>query len=102
ADLGPAADGEEVRTVALEDAAAMNALLEGVDAVAHFGGVMTGKPWEAVLASNIAGVYNLYEAARVNGVKRIAYASSNHATGFYRQDQVITPADPPRPDCLYG
>ena len=102
ADLGAAADGEELRTVGLEDTAAMNDLLEGVDAVVHFGGVMTDKPWDAVLQSNIIGVYNLYEAARRHGVRRVVYASSNHATGFYRQDEVITPRDPVRPDSLYG
>ena len=30
------------------------------------------------------------------------FASSNHVTGFYRQDQVIDVDAPPRPDGLYG
>jgi uronate dehydrogenase len=54
------------------------------------------------LQGNILGVYNLYEAARQHGVKRVIFASSNHVTGFYRQDQVITPAHPARPTGLYG
>jgi uronate dehydrogenase len=40
--------------------------------------------------------------ARRHGVKRIVFASSNHVTGFYRQDEVISPLDPVRPDGLYG
>ncbi|MNV51054.1 NAD dependent epimerase/dehydratase family protein [compost metagenome] len=48
------------------------------------------------------GVYNLYEAARKQGVKRVVFASSNHVTGFYRQDEVVGPNDPARPDGLYG
>lgn len=100
-DPGPARGGEEVRTVALEDREGMLALLEGVDAVVHFGGVMK-EDWELLLAGNVVGLQHLYEAARIQGVKRIVQASSNHATGFYPAGQVISPADPPRPDCLYG
>ena len=37
--MEPAAAGEEVVPAALEDRAAMMALLEGVDAVVHLGGV---------------------------------------------------------------
>ena len=40
--------------------------------------------------------------AVVHMVKRIVFASSNHVTGFYRQDEVITPQDPVRPDGFYG
>ena len=46
--------------------------------------------------------YNLYEAARQHGVKRIVFASSNHVTGFYRQDEVIDARMPMRPDGHYG
>ena len=63
----------------------MLALLEGVDAVVHLGGVSTEKPFEPILQANIVGMFNLYEAARMHGVKRIVFASSNHVTGFYRQ-----------------
>ena len=33
--------------------------------------------------------YNGFEAARRNGVKRVVFASSNHAVGFYRRDETI-------------
>lgn len=101
-DLGTAAPHEELMPAALEDAAAVRRLLAGVDAVVHLGGVSTEKPWAPILDANIVGVYNLYEAARLEGMRRIVFASSNHVTGFYRQDEVITPADPVRPDGLYG
>ncbi|MFI4930194.1 MAG: NAD-dependent epimerase/dehydratase family protein [Burkholderiales bacterium] len=101
-DLGAAAAGEEVRPAALEDRAAMLALLDGVDAVVHLGGVSTEQAWDPVLAANVVGVVNLYEAARKNKVKRIVFASSNHVTGFYRQDEVISPRDPARADGAYG
>lgn len=100
-DCGPAGAGEEAQIVALEDGQAVHALLEGVDAVVHFAGVMAEK-WDALLAANVVGLYNLYEAARKQGVRRIVYASSNHATGFHRTDEVISPKDPQRPDSIYG
>jgi len=101
-DFGPAGPGEEIVIASLEDKAAMLGLLQGVDAVVHMGGVSTEQPWEPILASNIVGMVNLYESARKNGVKRIVFASSNHVTGFYRQDEVVSPLDPVRPDGFYG
>ena len=46
-----------------------------VDAVAHIGGLPGGNEWEPMLQSNFIGTYNVFEAARQNGVKRVAYAS---------------------------
>ena len=101
-DFGAAGEGEEIVLAALEDKAQMLALLEDVDAVVHMGGVSTEKTWESILAGNVVGMVNLYEAARAHKVPRIVFASSNHVTGFYRQDEVITPQDPVRPDGFYG
>ena len=100
--LGTAAAGEEPRVVALEDREAMRALLDGVDAVVHLGGVSVERPFEEVLEANIKGVFNLYEAARRHGVMRVIFASSNHVTGFYRQDEKIDAHAPKRPDGYYG
>ena len=100
--LGAAAPHVELMPADLADAGAVSALLEGVDAVIHMGGVSTEQPWEAILPANIVGAYNLYEAARRHGVRRVVFASSNHVTGFYRQDEVIAAGAPPRPDGLYG
>lgn len=101
-DFGPAGSGEEIELAYLENPDAMRRLLRDVDAVVHMGGVSTEQPWSPILASNIVGAYNLYEAARHNGVRRVVFASSNHVTGFYTQREVISPLDPPRPDGLYG
>ncbi|MBS7777555.1 NAD(P)-dependent oxidoreductase [Acidovorax sp. CCYZU-2555] len=102
ADLGAPAQGEELHPARLEDADAVLELLNGVDAVVHLGGVSTEQPWDSILQANIVGAYNLYEAARKQGVRRVVFASSNHVTGFYRQDQVVSVRDPARPDGLYG
>jgi uronate dehydrogenase len=100
--MEPAGEGEEVVEAALQDRAAVDALLQGVDAVVHLGGISTEQPFDAILQANILGTYNLYEAARRHGVRRIVFASSNHVTGFYRQDEVVDPAMPMRPDGYYG
>jgi uronate dehydrogenase len=102
ADLGSAAPGEELAPAALEQPDAVLALLAGVDAVVHLGGVSVEGPFGPILQANIVGVYNLYEAARKHGVRRIVFASSNHVTGFYRQDEVIDARMPMRPDGYYG
>lgn len=102
ADLGAAAAGEEVSQVPLQDAAAVHGLLAGVDAVVHLGGVSVEAAFDPILQANIVGTYNLYEAARKHGVKRVLFASSNHVTGFYRQDEVLDTNALPRPDGLYG
>ena len=101
-DLGQAEAGEELQQAELQDKAAVHALLAGVDAVVHLGGISTEKAFEPILQANIVGLYNLYEAARLQGVRRIVFASSNHAIGFYRQDEVIDTQVPQRPDCFYG
>ncbi len=100
--LEPAGAGEECVSADLADKAAVHALLEGVDAVLHFGGVSTEYAFETVLPANIVGVFHLYEAARRQGVRRIVFASSNHVTGHHPQGRVITPRDAVRPDGYYG
>ena len=102
ADLGTAKQREEVILADLADADAVNEIVKGVDAIVHLGGVSVEGPFGPIFQANILGVYHLYEAARKNGVKRIVFASSNHVTGFYRQDQTINADHPPRPDSLYG
>ena len=102
ANLGGEGAGEELRPARLEDAGAVLGLLEGVDAVVHLGGVSTEQPWEPILQANIIGVYNLYEAARKQGVRCVVFASSNHVTGYYKQSETITADHPPRPDGMYG
>ena len=100
--MDPPVAGEEAVRCDLADAPGMRALLEGVDAVVHMGGISVEGPWEPILASNIAGLHNLYEAARVHGVKRIIFASSNHAIGFNPRSRRIDADDPVRPDGNYG
>jgi uronate dehydrogenase len=87
----------------LTDPAALDAAMAGVGAVVHLAGQPTEAPWPVIRESNIEGCYQLFEAARRAGVRRVVFASSNHAVGFTPRGQAELPPDvPPRPDTLYG
>ncbi|MCA8926887.1 MAG: NAD(P)-dependent oxidoreductase [Alphaproteobacteria bacterium] len=98
-DLGP---GETWQPLDITDLAAFTAACEGVDGVLHFAGQGMETDWEDIRAKNIDGVYNLFEAARVQGVKRVCFATSNHAVGYYRRDQRVNPDLKVLPDSRYG
>ncbi len=91
APLGAAAAGEEVVHADIGDLAAMEAALEGIDCVVHLAGVPEEDVWEKILPANIVGTYNVFEAARRRGTRRIVFASTNHVVGFH-----------PRADTRYG
>jgi uronate dehydrogenase len=77
-------------------------LVEGVDAIVHLGGISIDAPFDDLIEANIRGTYNLYEAARRHGVRRVVFASSNHAIGFHPVTEVLDTDASQRPDSLYG
>jgi uronate dehydrogenase len=102
APLGEAAEGEEVVPADLGDPLAIGRACEGCDAVVHLGGTPVEAPWEGIHANNIVGAYNLFEAARQQGVKRVVFASSNHVIGFHRRRRPLDGDAALRPDSRYG
>jgi uronate dehydrogenase len=86
----------------LADLAQVEAAVDGVDGIIHLGGHSVEGPWETILQANIIGCYNLFEAARRKGVKRVVFASSNHAVGFYPRHRRIGIDEHVRPDSRYG
>ena len=86
----------------------------GADAVVHLAATAAvTSPWDAVLHSNLIGTYNVFEAARLAGVQRVVFASSNHAIGTYEMEnapdlyalddnRVWDHTVETRPDSLYG
>lgn len=86
----------------LADAATVDRLVAGVDGIIHLGGISTEQPWASILAGNIEGTYNMFEAARRHGRPRIVFASTNHVIGFYRRDERLDATALPKPDTLYG
>ena len=54
---------------------------EGIDTVVHLSAQLQNPHvWEGMLEINIKGLHNVFEASRMNGVKRIVFASSGGAT----------------------
>ena len=78
------------------------ALVKGAHSVIHLGGHSVEGTWDQILNANIIGCYNLFEATRVAGVKRVIFASSNHAIGFYPRKKKIRTDVTVRPDSRYG
>lgn len=102
APMDAAGPGEEVVTADLRDATAVEASMEGIDCVVHLGGIPVEDAWDRILPMNIEGCYNVFEGARRQGVKRVVFASSNHAVGFHRRERFIDDSVQPRPDSRYG
>ncbi len=93
---------ETFQALDLTDLDSLRRGLEGVDGIVHLGGASIEKPWDTILQANIIGAYNLFEAARLQGVKRIVFASTNHTVGFYPRSRRIGVDATLRPDTRYG
>jgi uronate dehydrogenase len=94
--------GEEALVADLRDRAALARAVEGVDAMVHLAGAPDPLDFEEMFRANVRGLYDLFEAARAAGVRRIVFASTNHTYGMYPVSHAMTPADPVRPDSFYG
>ena len=103
------APGDEV---VVGDVADFETVLEasaGVDAVVHLAlarvmrHMTRAQRARNTIDVDVRGVYNVYEAARLNRVPCVVFASTNHVTGLYEQDgEVARPESPLRPDSIYG
>jgi nucleoside-diphosphate-sugar epimerase len=94
--------------------------LEGIDTVIHMAGSRGNVSAETHIKANVTGVFNLFEACRIAGVKRIVAASTGAVIAGYEQDDpfkslvhdpefelptprpMITVADPVRPRNMYS
>jgi uronate dehydrogenase len=104
-DIKPPPDlaaGEDFVPADLADMAQVERVVDGIDGIVHLGGFSVEGSWETIHSANIVGCYNLFEAAYRHKVKRIVFASSNHAVGFYPRRRRIGVTDPVRPDSRYG
>ncbi|MBB5233929.1 NAD-dependent epimerase/dehydratase family protein [Deinococcus budaensis] len=100
--LGEAQAGEEIVPADLTNFDEVRDAMEGVGAVIHLGGIADEHTYERIRDVNFDGTYHVLEAARQLGVRRVAFASSIHAVGFYPRSEKIGPDVPVRPDTYYG
>jgi len=84
-----------------------------LDAVIHLAAdSRVNASWLSALQNNIIGTKNIFECAKLFGIRRIIFASSNHVTGAYegfppslhkqKNPKKIKPNDIIRPDSDYG
>ena len=77
---------EEVMVANITDLEKMEEAVDGMDAVVHMAGNPSGgATFEETVEANIIGTYNIYEACKRRGVKRVIFASTNHVTGMTRR-----------------
>ena len=104
----------------IADLEAIRPAFAGIDVVVHLAALAReGSPLEEVLRHNVIGTYNVFEASRQAGVKRIVYASSGATVSAWERDfpysalvaggyeevrtwQKLTHETPVRPSGLYG
>jgi uronate dehydrogenase len=101
-DLGEEGEGEELRVLDLAAFGAAKEAVRGADAVVHLAAIPEEDRFDRLLEANVTATYNVFEAARQAGVRRVVFASTNHVTGFYARTERIGPDHPVRPDSLYG
>lgn len=100
---------DEVVVGDIVDPESMLEATRGVDAIVHLAlaGDRPGMPSELkarmALDVDMKGTYHIFEAARINGVSTVVYASTNHVTGVNEQEGICShPGMPIRPDSVYG
>ena len=102
-DRVPLPDLEDVVIGELTDFAAVAKATRDMDAIIHLAGNPLGNaPWEEILQSNIIGTYHVFEAARQNQVRRIAFASRAGLLAPYPEEITRTVAMLPRPESYYS
>ena len=93
----------EIHQGSVTDPDLLDAVCAGADAIVHLGGFAGDAPWPDLFEVNVGGTFQVLEAARRHGLKRVVVASSNHAVGFHvRGSQPLADDVAPRPDSLYG
>src|SRR6185436_284006 len=100
--LEPLHAGEDVMHGDLRNPAVVDELLRGVDVLIHLAGTSVERPLPEIIENNLVALHQVYEGARRNGVRRIVFASSNHAFGMHSAKSRLKLSAEFRPDGLYG
>jgi uronate dehydrogenase len=100
--LVPMHPGEDVMHGDLRDPAVVDRLLDGVDVLINLAGTSVERPLPEIIENNLVGLHQIYEGARRNKVRRVIFASSNHAFGMHSVNDKLKLDAEFRPDGFYG
>jgi len=100
--LSPLFPDEDICHGDLRDPAVVDRVLDGVDVLIHLAGTSVERPLPEIIENNLRALYEVYEGARRHRVRRIVFASSNHAFGMYAVTDRLNLDSPFRPDGFYG
>jgi nucleoside-diphosphate-sugar epimerase len=114
-----AVEGVPCHRADIADLKAIEPAFAGVHTVVHLAAQVGNPGWESVQRHNITGTYNVFEAAREAGVRRMVFASSGAVVSAIEADKpysdlvagryegltswpILTHLTPLRPAGLYG
>lgn len=100
--LKPLHEGEDIMNGDLREPAVVDRLLKGVDVLIHLAATSVERPLPEIIENNLVALHQVYEGARRNKVRRIIFASSNHAFGMHSVKDKLELDAPFRPDGFYG
>ena len=100
--LTAAAPDEQLVLGDLRLAGIVDRVLEGTGVVVHLAGTSVERPLDEIIENNLRALAALFEGARRHGVRRVVFASSNHAFGMHEAGRMLGLEAPFRPDGLYG
>jgi nucleoside-diphosphate-sugar epimerase len=80
-------DGHPYTVADIADFDSMRPAFDGIDTVIHMAGARGNQPFDVHYRGNVIGTYNVLEAARQAGVKRVILASSGAVIAGYEKDE---------------
>lgn len=89
----------------ITDLAACMRACEGIDTVIHLAAEVSADNQDfmaSLLPTNMVGTFNMFQAARAQGCRRVVFASSAQTIEGYPHDVQVHEAMPVRPKNLYG
>ena len=89
-DRSPIPSEPETIVADLSSIETLTAAMAGCDTVVHLAATSDEAPFvEELVPNNVIGLYNVFEAARAAGVKRVVFASTVQAVSFYPHEHTV-------------
>jgi uronate dehydrogenase len=100
---GPAQADDEVLVGDIRDFNALRQACQGMKAVVHLAAISDEDDFHTrLLPMNLEGVYNVFEAARQAGVRKVIFTSTGQTVLRYDKTTWVTPDMPVRPWSIYA